>query len=192
MVGCNTVPEKGEHSGICDIRKCSGLLRHVLEERRMLNVGRPDIPLVSKTCDRFHLLPGIGAGENIPVTLPEHFGDYTRTHGIRNLLIRWPNVLEIDRITIAAFAERFAGDIDPGIPGDGVCHHENRRGEIIHLRLRIHATFEVSVPRQNGADDQVTVRNGTRNRIIQRSGVADTSGAAVPDKIEAQCVQSIL
>src|SRR5690606_17293751 len=61
------------------------------------------------------------------------------------LLLRRPNVAEIDLFPVLADADRILGKIDLHRARDRVRHHERRRGEIVSAGKRRDTSLKVSV-----------------------------------------------
>ena len=83
-------------------------------------------------------------------------------------------------------AERLGREVDVHLAGERVRHDERRRGEVVHLHLRVDAPLEVAVPREDGRDDEVGPLHGLGDRLGKRAGVADAGRAAVADEVEAE------
>src|SRR5690606_20137724 len=74
---------------------------------------------------------------------------------VADLPVAWPDVAQVHRLAVAAGAERLAGQVDVDRAGDGVGHHQRRRGEVVHLYFGVDAAFEVAVARQHRGDREV-------------------------------------
>ncbi len=162
---------------------------HAVEVGRVLDVGRGCVPLVQRAIGRGDGVPARVALEHVGVVLLEHLRADGGGDGVADFLVARPDVAQIHRLPIAAGAQRLGGEVDIGGAGDGVGHHQRRRGQIIHLDLGVHAAFEVAVARQHRSHHQIVLGNGCRHVFRQRAGVADAGGAAVADHVETKLFQ---
>ncbi len=112
------------------------------------------------------------------------FGD-----GLRNLLLRRPHVLEVDRLAVLARPERLGLEVHVHAAGQGVGDDQRRRGEVIRPHFGMDAPLEVAVAAQHGRHDEAVVGDRLGYRLRQRSAVPDARGAAVADQVEAQRLQ---
>ncbi len=76
--------------------------------------------------------------------------------------------------------------IDVDAPGDGICHHQRRGGQVVHAHLGMDPTLEVAVSRQDGHRAQVLLGNRLGDRLRQGTRVTDTDGAAIAYVVEAE------
>ena len=86
-------------------------------------------------------------------------------------------------------AERLFIQVDVHRSGECVRHDERRRGEIVHLHVRVDPALEIAVAREHADDGQVVVVDALRDLVGQRAGVPDAGGAAVPDQVEAEILE---
>ena len=136
-----------------------------------------------------HAAPLDRALQHVPVARSEHLRGQRPGEGVRDLLVRRPDVAEIDRVAVRARAERIGGEVDPHAAGERVRDDERGRGEIVGLDGRVDAPLEVAVARQHRGDDQVAGVDRGVDPVVDRAGVADARGAAVPDEVEAEPVE---
>ena len=73
VISGDAVGEQGQHPRTLDVGEFSRLLGHILEKRRVLNVCRPDVPLIRLSGHGLDFLPSLGAREHVPIALTEHF-----------------------------------------------------------------------------------------------------------------------
>ena len=86
-------------------------------------------------------------------------------------------------------AERLVVEVDVHRPGDRVGDAQRRRGQVVHLHVRVDAALEVAVARQHRDDRQVLGADDLGDLLRQRPAVADAGRAAVADEVEAELVQ---
>ena len=112
--------------------------------------------------------------------------------GVGNLLVARPDVAQIDRLAVAALAERLGGEVLADRPGKRVGDDERRRRQIIGAHLRMDAALEIAVAGEHGSDRKVARVDRVGDRLGQRAGIADAGRAAVADEVEAELVQMLL
>ena len=178
MVSGDRIPEQGQHPGGLDVGNDRQGSADVVEERRVLNVGRVLLPHVGSRLRHFNGLPLLVPGKHLGVFLVEHRGADLR-HGIGDLFLAGPDVAQVDRLAILAHAQRLAADVRAHTASQRISHHQGRRGEPVGFHQRVNTAFEVAVARQHGSHGQVVLGDGFFNGFRQRPGVADTSRAAV-------------
>ncbi len=77
------------------------------------------------------------------------------------------------------------------VPAERIGHHQRRRGEIVHLHVRVDATLEVAIARQHRHDREIALADRLGHLLRQRPRVADAGGAAVADEVEAELLQRL-
>ncbi len=169
----------------------AGRHRHAIEVGRVLDVGRIGIPCIQIAVRRGDGVPAGIALEHVGVVLGEHFRADGAGDEVADLAVARPDVPEVDRLAVAARAQRFGGQVDVGGAGDRVGDHERRRGQVVHLHFGVHAALEVAVARQHRSHHQVPGGDAGADFHRQRAGIADAGGAAVADHVEAQLLQVI-
>src|SRR5207253_905719 len=111
--------EHREHARADDVRDARRRLwREVLEEGRLLHVGRLRIPLVELSRRRRHRLPEAVALEDLPVFLGEELPLEHPAGYLIDLFGAWPDVLEEHRLAILVVADRLILEIDVHRPGE--------------------------------------------------------------------------
>ncbi len=188
VVGGHRVAEQGEDARLVDVADMRRRIGDVLEEGRMLDIGRVGLPGIGIGLRHVNRLPLRVAGEHLGVFLVEHRGVHLHDRRADFRLAR-PDVLEVHRLAIGAGAQRLFGDIHPHAAGQRIGHHQRRRGQPVGFHQRVHAAFEVAVAGEHRGDGQVVGLDGCFDRLGQWPGVADAGGAAVADQIEAQRVE---
>src|SRR5690606_29948957 len=186
VVGGDRVAEQAHHARTAYVLDRTDLHRHAVEVRRVLDVGGRLVPLERLAFRRLDLVPAAVALEHVGVVLREQFGANGRGDGVADLLVGRPDVAQVDVVAVAVLAQRLGGQVDVDRAGDGVGHHQRRRGEVVHLHFRVHAALEVAVARQHRGDCEVVLGNALGHGLGQRAGVADARGAAVADHVEAE------
>ena len=159
------------------------------QERRLLDVGAAGIPGEQFAGrDRQGVPGGVGL-EDILVPRAEHLGADGVGHHPAHFLPRRPDVLQVNRLAVAARAQRLGGQIDIDGARQGVGHDQRRTGQIVGLHVLIDAALEVAIAAQDGRGDEVALGDRLGHRLGQRAAVANTRGAAVADQREAELVQ---
>ena len=97
-----------------------------------------------------------------------------------------PDVREVDRLPILGVPERLGRQVDVDAAGERERHDERRRGEVGRAHLRMDATLEVAVAREDGRDDEAVLVDGLGDRHVEWARVADAGRAAVADDVEAE------
>ncbi len=192
VVGGDRVEEQPEHAGVDDVLDRPLALVHVLEVRRVLHVGRAVVPLIGHSALDRDLAPVGVALEHVGVFLGEDLLGDVLGDELADLLVRGPDVLEVDLLALLIDAERILGQVDIHRAGDGVGDDERRRGEIIGAHVGVDAAFEIAVAREHRGRHQIVLVDRLGNLLRQRAGIADAGGAAEADQIEAELVEVLL
>ncbi len=111
--------------GVLDVLDLGRLLAHALEEGRVLDVGRVVVPLVDLAFRHLDGLPHLVAVEHLGVFLAEHLG-VDLLHRLGDLGLGGPDVLEVDRLAVAAFTDGVIVQVAAHITGQGEGHHQGR------------------------------------------------------------------
>src|SRR5690606_22664396 len=90
-------------------------------------------------------LPLGRALEDLPVALRELLLADRRADRVRDLLVRRPDVAQVDVLAVLALADRILLEVDVERSGQRVGDDEGRRGEVVRARLRADAALEVAV-----------------------------------------------
>ncbi|MNJ47101.1 hypothetical protein D3C77_422480 [compost metagenome] len=188
MVGGHRVAEQGQYPGavnVLDVRQGAG---DVIEERRVLDVGGVVLPHIGRRLGHFDGLPLGVAGEDFGVLLVEHRGvDAGDRRG--DFLLARPDIAQVHGLPMGVGAQRLGGQVQAHAAGQGIGHHQRRRGQPVGFHQRMHPAFKVAVAREHRGHGEVGAGNGFFDGLVQRSGVADAGGAAVADQIETQFIQ---
>ncbi len=164
---------------------------HALEVGRQAHVGRVGIPGEALAGGDRQAVPALVAGEHLAVAAAEHVRAHGLADGLRDLVRGGPDVAEVDVLAVLVLAERVADDVDVHRAGERVGDAQRRRGEVVHLHVRVDAALEVAVARQHRDDREVGVVDGRGDLIGQRAGVADAGRAAVADEVEAERLERL-
>src|SRR5471030_1551504 len=160
-----------------------------VEERRLGDVGRGR-PVVDIAFGRRDVFPQLArVALDVGVVGLEDFRIHRELHQLGDLFRAWPDVAEVDVLTVFAFTYGLRHQVDGHVAGDGVGHHQRRRGQEVRTDVRVDTRFEVAVARQDGRGDDVVVGDGGVQFRGQIAGVADAGGAAVGGQAEAQFFQ---
>ena len=108
---------------------------------------------------------------------------------LANLVVRRPDVLEIDVLAVLVLAQRLVIHVAADRALQRIGDHQRRRGEIVGAAVGRHAPFEVAVARQDRRRDQIIVVDRRADLRSKRPRIADAGGAAIADQVEADGVQ---
>ena len=160
------------------------------EEWRLLDIGRV-LPSVGAGVRDVDGSPGLGTGEHVRVLAVEHVRR-NFNHRIGYLLIARPNIPQVQVLTVLALADRIGRQIDAGGSRDCVRDNQWRGCKPVGPHFLVHATLEIAIARQYRRDQQVTLDDRARDRLRQRTGVADAGRTTVADQIESELVELLL
>ena len=167
--------------------------RHSVEVRRLANIGRVRLPPGKRS-------PVTGKLRPCQLASPSVTGLPVFACGIPSLArlgvldgggdfrLRGPDVFEVNRLAGLIRTERVGVEVVADAPGERVSDDERRRHQIICADVNVDAALKVAVATEHADGDEAVVFNGFRNVGGQWTRVADASGAAVTDHVEAQLV----
>ena len=149
VIGGDRIAEQRQHPGVDDIGDRPRLRREIGEETRFADIGGTGLEFEEIAGRNRQRLPALVAEEDIAVFLDEHFrrnaGGDRRFHIIR----RRPDVGQEDRIAVRIVAERIGFEIDIDRARERVRDDQRWRRQERRPHLRMHATFEVAVARND-------------------------------------------
>ncbi len=90
-----------------------------------------------------------------------------------NLLLRRPEVAQVDGLPVTIEAQRLGGQVNVHLAGERVGDDQRRRGQVRRAHLRVDAPLEVAVAAQHRHDHQVLVAHDLGHRLRQRPRIAD-------------------
>src|SRR5690606_35930186 len=108
---------------------------------------------------------------------------------VADLALAGPDIAQVDRLAVAAGAQRLAGQVDVDRASQGVGDDQWWRGQEAGVHLRVDATLEVAVAAEHRGDDQFMLVDRLADFRDERAAVADAGRAAVADGVEAQFLQ---
>ncbi len=158
------------------------------EERRLLHVRRRGIPVVHRSRGRRERRPMLVAVPDPAVLRLELPAIGRRADRLGDLLGTGPDVGERPR---GRRRRRRSApcEVDVDAPGQRVRDAERRRAQVARADLRMDASLEVPVARQDGDDVELLVVDRRADVVRQRPGVADARRAPVPDEREPELLQ---
>ncbi len=109
-------------------------------------------------------------------------------HGV-DLFVAGPDVLQADLAAAGVLAQHVALDVEADGAGDGIGHHQRRRGQEGLLGIGVDAAVEVAVAGQDCGRVKVAVDDFLLDDWVQRAGHAVTRGTGKGDYAEAQFFQ---
>src|SRR5262249_8293780 len=146
-------------------------------------------PLEGLALGRGQRLPPLVAGEDVRVRRAEAGRTDRAGDDVVDLLGARPDVVEVDRLAVRPGAQRLRRDVPIPPAGRRVRDHQRRRGQVVHLDVRVDPALEVAVAGEHADRGQVLRVDRRGDRLGQRSGVPDAGRAAVADQIETKLVQ---
>ncbi len=90
---------------------------------------------------------------------------------------------------VGVLSQRFVTQVDVDGAGQRIGDNQRRAGQVVGLHQRIDASLEVAVATEHGRGHQIALRDGLRDRVRQRSAVADAGRAAVADGVETELLE---
>ena len=164
----------------------AGFPGQTLEERGSQHVGRVRVPLEGAARGRFHRPPALVTVEHRRVPPAEHLRIERRADGLGDLLGGGPELGQVDGTPVGAGADGIGSEVGVDGPGQGVGHHQRRRGEVVEADVGVDAPLEVAVARQHGGHRQVALSHRLGHIAEQRPGVADAGRAPEADQVEPE------
>ena len=189
VIGGDRVAQHRERARAGDVAHRRRLRRQVDEEGGLLDVGGVRIPGVAAALRHLQRLPGLVALEHRRVATLEQLRLERAGHRRLDLFRRRPDVPQVDRLAVAARAQRLLAEIDihPARQGEGDDQHGG--GEVVGPHLRMNPRLEVPVAAQHRRGDERMLVDQPRDHVGQRPAVPDAGGAAVPDHVEPEPVE---
>ncbi len=189
MVGGDAVAEHGQHARSLDVLDGGRFERHVVEVRRLPDVGGIFSPRVSLTLRNRQPAPALVSRINLGVALAEHLRCNRTRHRLLDFPLRRPNVGQVNGFAILAFSERILAQVDIDAASQRKGHHQRRRHQVVGAYLRIDPAFKVAIAGEHRSNDQILLFNFSRHLRGQRARVSDARRAAVADEVELQFLQ---
>ena len=166
-----------------------GSLGHAVEVRGLAHVGGLGVPREGVALRGGQRLPPLVAGEDVGVVVGEHVLADRPGDGLLDLGRRGPDVAQEHVVAVGVLPERVGLEVEVHRPGERVRDHQRRRGEVVHLHVRVDPALEVAVAGQHRDDREVVLLHRGRDLVDDRPGVADAGGAAVADQVVAELLQ---
>mmetsp|Transcript_26275 Transcript_26275/g.62209 ORF Transcript_26275/g.62209 Transcript_26275/m.62209 type:complete len:395 (+) Transcript_26275:4406-5590(+) len=158
VVGSDRVAEQRHDAGALDAGfQRLGFHREAFEERRLGDVGAL-WPVVDLALDALDCIPQpAGLLRDLVVVGLERLRVHRMLHQLVDLVTRWPDVAEVDRLALLAGAHRLGHQVARHIAGNRVGDDQRRAGQEVGLQIGMDARLEIAVARQHGRADQVVV-----------------------------------
>ena len=189
MVRGDRITHHHKHTSAVDLPDGRRFRRQVLEERRFLHIGAVRVPGIQRRFLPGNGVPGLVAVEYIAILCFEHLGLQRLCDGIGDFLLGGPDVLQGNRISFGILTQGLARQVHVNPARQGVGHHQGRRGEVVRLHVRVYASLEIPVARQDRCRHQVAFVDRLHHRLRQRTAVADAGGATVSHRVESEAFQ---
>ena len=161
----------------------------VLEERRVLDVGRVVLEVEEVALRHRDRVPGRVAVEDVARTSSRTSSPMMRASSSATSFWRRPDLGEHHRLAVAAVPSGSLREVDVGRAGERVGHDQRRRGQVVGLHVGVDAALEVAVAREHGRGHELAVVHGLVTALGQRAAVADAGRAAVADDVEAEAFE---
>src|SRR5699024_10729643 len=133
---------------------------HTLEVRGFAYVCRLRIPSEGRTFRRGQRLPPFVTLEAVVVARGEHVLGDRRGDDLLDLLLGGPDVGEVDVVAVRILAECVLREIEVHRARECVGDHQRRRGQVVHLHVRIDPALEVAVTGQYRHGGEIVLLNG--------------------------------
>ena len=174
VVGGDAVAEQSQDARPGQIVDRAGFPCHVHEIRGMLDVSRHFFPLKQVALGNGQTLPVGIAFEDLAVFLVEHLGAHRTGHGVADFFLSRPDVLQVDRLAVAAHAQRLAVQVDVHAAGQGVGDNQRWRRQVVRPHFGMDASLEIAIARKHRGDHQAALVDLFRHRGWQRSTIPNT------------------
>src|SRR5690625_258378 len=112
MVGLDTIAEEGYDPRAPDLLDRLGPETHIVEVGRILHIGRILVPAIEATLWYGETAPVLVAVIDTRVLLLEHLRTDRLTDRLLDLLLRGPDILQVDRLTRLVRHDRLLVEVD--------------------------------------------------------------------------------
>ncbi len=157
VVGGDAVAQKAQHPRAANVGDRLGLYRHAVEVGCAPDVRGSGLPGEAVALGHGKALPPLVALEHLGVGLVKHRRLDRRADDVVHLLGGRPDVAQEDGLAVFAGAQWFGVELDVDLARERVGDHEGRGGEVVGAHFLLDPAFEVAVPRQHRAHDQVSI-----------------------------------
>lgn len=104
----------------------------------------------------------------------------------------WPDVTEEHGFARLVVTDRFSFEIDIDVADESVSDDQSRRSQVVSTGERVDSSFEVSVTREDGSSNDVTLLDGSVDFRFEFTSVTNAGHAAVTGGGEAELFQERL
>src|SRR6185503_3578683 len=172
VVSGHAVAQLRQYTRTFDFFYWSRTRRHIVKIRSAFDVSGIIVPDIGFTFGDSQPFPFLVAIKNRLIIGGEH----ARVDGLANrvlhFFLRGPDVAQIKRVALFAYADGVAGEIKVDPPGQRVSHYQRRRHQIVCADFRIDAAFKVAIAGKHRDGDQLFFGDGVGNVLRQRAGVS--------------------
>ena len=188
MVSGDAVAHLDQAAGIDNVPHRRRLCRHVVEKAGLAHIAGVG-PCEARAGVHGQLIPGLVAAVDVGIAGAKHIGIDIGFHQFAYLRAGGPDVGQGDGLAIGTGAQGVVVEVDIHVAGQGIGHHQRRRGQVIGSHFLVDATLEVAISREHGGDQQIALVDGGIDGRRQGPGIAYTGGAAIAHQIETQRFQ---
>ena len=126
MVGGDAVTQQCQGIGAMNRTQRRHFFGHTSEVGWVLDVGRSVVPGIQRPLWHRQLVPNLVAGKDIAVLGAEQISVEGGIEGSLDFGFGWPNICQIDRLAIAAQAQRLVVDVDIDGTSNREGHYQRR------------------------------------------------------------------
>src|SRR5215204_2095220 len=189
MIGRYRVADLYQYTGALYILEVLGLGAHILEEGRLLDVGRVRVPLVEVTGGHLYLVPLLVTSVDVGVLLLVQVRVEGSLDLAPHLLLRRPDILQVDWVSVCVMPERLIDEVYIHRSSQGIGDDERRRGQVVRPDIRVDPTLEVAVAREDSGDHEVVLVDRLGDLLRKRPRVPDARRTPVSHDVELQLLQ---
>ena len=183
------ITQQGQNPGAVNVLDIRHIHTHTGKVRGITDVGGILVPAKALALGTGEILPVGIAVEDMLIGLVETFGGDMGRHGLIDLLLAGPDVLEVHGIAGAVGTQRLVVEIDVHGAGQGIGHHQGGRCQVVHTDFGMHPSLEVAVAGEYRGHAEIAFADGFGYGLRQGAGIADAGGAAVAHDVETQFLQ---
>ena len=135
------------------------------------------------------IVPSLVSSESIRVEILEESGSDDLVDDGVDIISRWPDVGEHDRVTLGVIANGLCLEVNVDVASKGVGDDKRRRGQVVGPRVGANTTFEVTVAGENSSSDEIVLVDRVDHLLREGATIADASHAAVASGRKAKLIK---
>src|SRR5579875_88420 len=184
MIGSNRVVQHHYHTRSKNILNRGRFLSHILEERRLLNIGGIRVPLEKLPASIGKGTPALVALKHRSIVLSEDLRRHSLRHYFLHLLLRGPDVAQVDGFAVDIGAKRLRSQIDIDGASQSIRDNQWRRSQEAGAHLWMNAPLKVAVAAQYSRHYKIIFLHSLCYRIREWTAVTDASGTSEADQVK--------